>query len=138
MKALYLSVIAVILIACGGSGTTGFSNPTQANPCATPGATYGFSFSERPDGTCGPISDQLVIVDKGTSGGGTISGPALVCRSSTLTGCRIQNNDCAISGTSCRLTTDVTFAQDGSSAAGYEMLVCSDCVSTYHVLATRL
>lgn len=122
----------LVLASC--ASTTTAPPPNKANPCATPGATYGLSWTERSGGTCGPISDQILIVGKD----GTLPGTPLACRASTQTGCRAQESDCTSSTSQCHFTSDETFTSDGSSATGFITISCPNCVSTYSASATRL
>ncbi len=70
---------------------------------------------------------------------GTLTGVPLSCSSTSQTGCTARNTDCTTTnkGTTCTITTDVTFAQDGSSASGLETASCTDgtvsCTSTHAV-----
>ena len=127
------------LVACSSEASTP-SATTKANPCATPGATYLSHFVEQSGGTCGPLADVLVTVNKD----GTVTGPPVSCQDRTETGCRTQTTDCtttSIKGLTCHFTTDVTYTSDGSSGAGSEVGSCaggaSTCTSSYQVTVTR-
>jgi len=132
-----LIVAGALWPASSGSGP---SNTLAANPCATPGASYLETFAEQPGGTCGTAPSQVLNVN--TNGTVTSSVP-VSCASTEQSGCTAHDADCAetTNGVTCMVTTDVTFASDGSSATGLETLSCSNasssCVSTYTVSAAR-
>jgi hypothetical protein len=126
-----LAGLAFMSFGCG-------SGSAEANPCATPGATYLFHLVEHPGGTCGPVPDEIVNVDSD----GTTS-TSVSCDDITQDGCTARNTGCmsSMNGVDCSVTTDVTFAKDGSGATGLETATCSNssasCTSTYDVTATR-
>jgi hypothetical protein len=117
-------------VACGASAPA-----NKANPCATPGATYLSHFVELSGGTCGPIPDEIMNINSD----GTLP-QSLSCQTVTQDGCTARNTDCTTNG-ACTVTTDVTFATDGSSASGLETVSCStasaSCTSTYRIGSTR-
>lgn len=136
MKATGWAVALALAWGCGGSGG---STTLNANPCATPGATYLGHFVEQ-SGTCGPIPDQIINVNPD----GTLSSSmAVSCAQTTVAGCTTQNTDCmsTSAGSTCSVTSDVTFSPDGTSASGLETARCTysggSCTSTYNVTATR-
>lgn len=132
------TLLLIAVAAC--SSSSGAPGTEEANPCATPGASYLESFVEMAGGTCGPLSNAIVNI----SSSGTITTETpLTCGSTMQTGCTAQDTDCsfATNGTTCSVTTDVTYASDGSGAMGLETLTCTmgtaGCTSTYQVTATR-
>jgi hypothetical protein len=134
------AAIVILLLAACSSNTSGGPANEQANPCATPGATYLMSFSEEAGGTCGPVSSQIININSD----GTISTPSSVsCANVTQDGCTAKDTDCTetVNGGTATVTTDVTFSSDGSSASGLETLTVTSngqsCTSTYQVSATR-
>jgi hypothetical protein len=130
--ALAVALVALPFAGCG-SGTA------EANPCATPGATYLEHFAEHPGGTCGPITDQVLNINHD----GTIDTASPDCDSVTQDGCTARDTNCRTSanGTDCTATTSVTFAKDGSAASGIATISCtagsSSCESTYDISAER-
>jgi hypothetical protein len=126
-----MAIVGLVSVGCG-------SGSNEANPCATPGATYLFHFVEHPGGNCGPVPDEIVNVNSD----GTLSS-SVSCENITQDGCTARDTGCMTSsnGIDCSVTTDVTFAKDGSSASGLETAMCSNsaasCTSTYDVTATR-
>ena len=139
MKGIILPV-AIAAVACS-SASSSAPPSTKANPCATPGATYLLHFVEQANGTCGPVSDQIINVAKdGTLSG---SGTASSCAMTAQDGCTARNTDCmsTTNGVTCDVTSDVTFAKDGGAASGLETVTCmsgsSSCMSTYAVSAQR-
>ncbi|HEX7603770.1 MAG TPA: hypothetical protein VF316_19260 [Polyangiaceae bacterium] len=127
------------LAACSSSAPTP-PPPTKVNACATPGKTYLSHFVEQAGGTCGPLADVLVTVNAD----GTLPGPAVSCESRSEIGCRTQATACttsAVNGLTCHVTSDLTYASDGSTAAGTETASCSGasstCTSTYQITVTR-
>ena len=131
------------MLACASHTQTFPPDPPKANPCATPGATYLDHFAEQSGGTCGPIPDVIININKDGTLAGSGSGTAPTCQSNSGSGCTVKLNNCTSTnnGVTCTITTDVTFAADGSSASGLETLSCSgsssSCTSTYKVTATR-
>ena len=135
-----LAVTTLAVLAACSSSDPAPPPPTKANACATPGKTYLTHFVEQPGGTCGPLADVLVTVNQD----GTLPGPVVSCQSKTETVCRTQATDCttsAIKGLTCHVTSDLTYASDGASAAGTETASCTGgsttCASTYQITVTR-
>lgn len=120
-------------LACGSSAP-------KANPCATPGATYLDHFVEQSGGTCGAIPDTIININPD----GTVATTASVsCATKTQTGCTARDSGCTVTtnGTTCTVTTDITYAADGTSATGLESLSCTTgnqtCTSSYSVASRR-
>ncbi len=129
-----LGIVFLFVLGCG----SGSSSP-QANPCATAGATYLETLTQT-SGTCGPIASQVVNV----SPDGTLTLPTSIsCASTNQTGCTARDSDCAFTsqGFDFTETFSVTFAKDGSSAAGVLSLsgtgMGMSCSSSYKVTFTR-
>jgi hypothetical protein len=64
--------------------------------------------------------------------------------STSQNGCTVTATDCTVSGggPKCMVSTNLTYAADGSTASGTETLACtavqmSSCTSTYSVTETR-
>ena len=134
------ALFAVALVGCGSGGNNGGGETTtQANPCATPGATYLLHAEERRGGTCGPLADEIVNIGSD----GTLPGPPATCDAITQDGCTARNTNCTqtANGVTCSTTSSVTFSEDGKSASGLITLRCRDsaggCTSTYAVTAKR-
>jgi hypothetical protein len=124
----------------GSQGIAPTMHPT-ANPCATPGATYLEHYDELANGSCGPLADDIFNV----APDGTLTTAAPIsCETASQTGCTARNSGCAaqLNGSTCMVTTDVTFMSDGSSASGVLTFSCSNgirsCESTYQYTATRM
>ncbi len=126
----------------GGSAPTGGvpAGFEPANPCATPGATYLQSF-ELISGNCPELPDVILNI---TEDGLVPDAVGLECQVRGQNGCRAQNSNCVFTDQGCEytFTTDVTFAEDGSSAEGLETVtvICDDgssCAGTYRVEAER-
>jgi len=135
-----LAALSIAALAACSSSDPAPPPPTKVNACATPGKTYLSHFVEQPGGTCGPLPDVLVAVNAD----GTVAGPTVSCQSRNDTGCRTQATDCttsAVKGLTCHVTSDLTYASDGTTAAGTETASCSGassiCTSTYQITVTR-
>ena len=144
MRSLFAFGVAAILglVACSGADDDE-TVEVAANPCATPGATYYARLHEQRNGTCGPVSDQIVNLGSDGQGGATVNVATPRCKSSVQDGCTAKNTGCVTetNGIRCETTTSVTFAADGSSAEGLMSIRCSDdeggCSSTYLIEYTR-
>jgi len=130
MKSIFIS--ALFLLACS-------SNVEQANPCATPGATY-YQHSTELSGNCGSMPDVIVNINQD----GTITFPSNIsCATQEQNGCTAHDTDCSFGNgdVSCQESFDTTFADDGSSANGLLTLSCDNgsqsCISTYSISMTR-
>jgi hypothetical protein len=114
----------------------------QANPCATPGATYLEHFVQDSLSNCGAIPDEIIKINPD----GTINVPAgsHSCIAMTTNGCSAQNSGCAgrVSDLDCTITSYITYASDGSGATGLETAHCEaisggSCSAIYLVTVTR-
>jgi hypothetical protein len=133
---------SLLLLGCASSsddddnGDTGF---VKANPCATPGATYLESFTTV-SGDCGDVPAQIINIGND----GTVPASGLTCQKLEQDGCRAHDTGCqsTVNGCTGKVTTDVTFADDGATASGLLSMTvsCSDgstCAGTYEVSAER-
>ena len=139
MRAMHVAVLAASLVSCGGDPDPA-PEEALANPCATPGATYFQTFTTI-SGDCGDIPAQIVNIGND----GTVpAAEGVSCQKVEQDGCRAHNTGCSVTMDGCTTTatTDVTFADDGSSATGMESVTirCTDgssCSGTYEVAMER-
>lgn len=135
-EAIGVVVATAAVLTCSSSSST--SHPL-ANPCATKGATYLEHFVQE-SGDCGALPDEIVNIG---ADGTLTSSSSVSCATVSQNGCTAQDSDCTTTnnGVTCMVTTDVTFARDGSSASGLESVTCTgngaSCTSTYQVSAAR-
>jgi hypothetical protein len=135
----------VLVVGCSGKSGDGRAAPPPTknpppNPCATPGARYLDTFSTI-SGDCGDIPAGIVnVADDGTIP--DITGSS--CQKVEQDGCRGHDTGCKIAQNGCTatVTTDVTFADDGSSSSGLETIEiqCNDgsgCSGSYQVSGVR-
>jgi hypothetical protein len=134
-----LAIVACILFACSqGSGGSGGEQP---NPCATKGATYQLTFTEKSGGTCGPFPPFWI--DIGADGTVQPNDHYLSCPSQQVTGCATHASNCmgTMSNTMCTITLDLSFSSDGSTATGTDGVSCftqgQTCASSYSVSGAR-
>jgi len=143
MKILAIALVG-FAVACGSDPDTTNPErgvPNQVNECATPGATYLFSCTERAHGTCGPMTDRVINIDDPRI-------TAIRCDSVSQKDCVAQASGCIeiveVQGGTCELknTYHTTFEKDGSSAKAVQTfwIKCSDktsCSSSYDCTMTR-
>jgi len=136
----HLTPFLLLALACS-SGEDDGPGTSQANPCATPGATYVQSFTTVA-GNCGDLPD--IIVNIGNEGTVTTDSP-IACDKVEQDGCRAHNTGCrsrADNGCNLKSTFETEFEEDGSSASGIMTVVvsCPDgssCAGTYEYTFTR-
>lgn len=127
------------LIACSSDGDDDKPKTSNANPCATPGATY-LQTSTVIDGNCGDIPAQIINIGND----GTLSEDPIQCDRIEQDGCRAHNTNCVLRTADCTntFTFTTTFEDDGSSASGLTTMKisCKDgssCLGTYSVEMVR-
>ena len=132
-------ILMCFVVGCSSAPSSGTSQD-EANPCATPGASYLATFTELSGGTCGTISPELENINPN----GTITSTVeITCASSSQDGCTTRDTDCTWSadGFTFTGTSEATFYQDGSYATGIESITGvgdgQSCVSTYDVSLVR-
>lgn len=143
MKKTVILLAAILAIAACSSKDKEDTGPgtTEANPCATPGATYLTTYTTV-SGNCGDIPDNVSNINND----GTITTDSQTsCDKVEQDGCRAHNTGCrskADNGCDVKNTFTTTFEDDGSSASGISTVTVScpggsSCSGTYEYTMTR-
>jgi hypothetical protein len=130
-------VIAFILAACSSSHPAGSAAAPARAGCTTPHGSYMMHFTEHSGGTCGPITDELTVINDATAADALSK--CQVVGAEQGSGCSVDAvANCNIQGHAMNMTMSLDWAADGESCKGIATVsVINKCLSTYDLTYTR-